>query len=89
MSSAKRTTDHNEIRGWVEERGGHPAHVLRTTNDGDPGVLRIDYPEYSGGDSLARMSWDDWFDAFEENELAFLYQDERDSRFSKLVRRED
>ena len=29
-SEAKVTTDHKEIRKWVEERGGHPARVKGT-----------------------------------------------------------
>lgn len=86
-SSAVTTTNHDEIRQWVEARGGFPAHVKRTASGKDPGVLRIDYPGYSGKQSLERMSWDEWFDAFEENDLAFLYQNKANSRFSKLVSR--
>lgn len=82
------TTDHDEIREWVEARGGFPAHVKRTgRKKNDPGVLRIDYPGFSGTESLERIDWDDWFDAFDRNRLAFLYQDKRKSRFSKLVNR--
>jgi hypothetical protein len=50
-------------------------------------VLRIDYPGFSGADTLERIDWDDWFEAFDRNKLAFLYQDKRNSRFSKLVNR--
>jgi len=72
----------------VEERGGFPAHVKQTGRKrGDLGVLRIDYPGYSGRDTLERIGWDEWFDAFERNNLAFLHQDKRNSRFSKLVNR--
>jgi hypothetical protein len=85
MAEAKTTTDHDEIRRWVEARGGRPAHVTDTASDGDPGVLRIDFAEPD--DRLEELSWDDWFAAFEENKLAFLYQDEGDSRFNKLVDR--
>ncbi|HVG25125.1 MAG TPA: hypothetical protein VND45_13295 [Thermoanaerobaculia bacterium] len=82
------TTDHDEIRSWVEARGGFPAHVRQTGRKrGDLGVLRIDYPGYSGRDTLERIDWEDWFEAFERNKLAFLYQDKRNSRFSKLVNR--
>jgi hypothetical protein len=87
MASAKRTTDRETIRRWVEERGGKPAHVKRTATADSVGVLRIDYPGFSGEDTLEEIGWDEWFRSFEENDLAFLYQDERDSRFSKLVRR--
>jgi competence ComEA-like helix-hairpin-helix protein len=87
MASALRTTDHQTIQDWVEARGGKPAHVKRTGNDHDPGILRIDYPGFSGESSLEPLDWDTWFDAFEANQLAFLYQQDQDSRFSKLVRR--
>ncbi|MGN6184088.1 MAG: hypothetical protein ACTHQM_10590 [Thermoanaerobaculia bacterium] len=53
----------------------------------DPGVLRIDYPGYSGTDTLERIDWEDWFQAFDRNKLAFLYDKKRNSRFSKLVNR--
>src|SRR5881275_2934191 len=88
MASANTTTDHDEIRRWVEARGGYPAHVTRTESGDDPGVLRIDYPGYSGQDTLGRIEWDQFFEWFDRDNLAFLYQDEGDSRFSKFVSRE-
>ena len=54
---------------------------------GDLGVLRIDYPGYSGKDTLERVDWEDWFAAFDRNKLAFLHDNKRNSRFSKLVNR--
>jgi alkylation response protein AidB-like acyl-CoA dehydrogenase len=90
-SQTKTTTDHEEIRRWVEEHGGRPARV-RGTGDGDPGVLRIDFPGGAGQDELEPVSWDEWFQKFEEQRLALLYQDEKaggeDSTFAKLVRRD-
>lgn len=74
----------------MESRGGHPATVKRTRRGGQAaGILRIDFPGYSGRETLKEISWDEWFDAFEENNLAFLYQDEKNSRFNKLISRED
>ncbi|HEX3282077.1 MAG TPA: hypothetical protein VHR36_12660 [Pyrinomonadaceae bacterium] len=85
-AEAKTTTNRQEIQAWVEERGGHPARVKDTE------VLRIDYPGYSGEDTLEEISWDDFFETFEASNLAFLYQEETKdgelSRFSKLVSRE-
>lgn len=87
-SAGNVTTDHDEIRRWVEARGGFPAHVRRTGGKrGDLGVLRIDYPGFSGKDTLERVDWDDWFAAFDRNKLAFLHENKRNSRFSKLVNR--
>jgi hypothetical protein len=89
--AGKVTTDHDKIRRWVEERGGFPATVKATERRGDPGVLRIDFPGYSGGKSLERIDWDDFFDKFECANLAFLHQDRtaggKQSRFNKFVSR--
>ncbi len=92
MSSAKATIDHDEIRRWVERRGGHPARVKREDGQGDLGILRVDFPGFSGEDSLEHVSWEQWFEAFDENGLAFLHQDKtadgHESRFNKLVSRD-
>ena len=90
--SGHTTTDHDFIRRWVEERGGWPARVGGTGSGDDPGILRIDFPGYSGGDSLERMEWEEWFEKFDENELAFLHRDMSHGgddldRFNKLVSR--
>jgi hypothetical protein len=84
------TTNHDEIRKWVEERGGRPA-VVKGTERGDSALLRIDYPGYSGEDTLEAIEWDEFFEIFDDNKLAFLYQDQTEdggqSRFSKFVNR--
>jgi len=90
MSESKTTTEHDEIRRWVEERGGRPARVTETGSNGDPGILRIEFPGRGDDERLEEISWDEWFQAFEDNNLAFVYQEETDggeSRFSKLVSR--
>lgn len=93
MSTSNVTTDHEQIRRWVEKRGGFPATVKRTEHNHQPGILRIDFPGYSGEDSLERVDWDSWFETFEDRELAFLYQDKtadgHESRFNKLVSRSE
>jgi hypothetical protein len=85
-------TDHDEIRRWVEERGGTPAAVISTATEDDPGILRIDFPGYSGDDTLEPVSWDEWFRKFDESGLALIVQDytasgER-SNFNKIVSRD-
>ena len=90
-SESKVTTNHDEIRRWVEDRGGHPARVKETESKNSPGLLRIDYPGFSGEDRLEEITWETFFKAFEENNLAFLYQDKtkdgHESRFFKFVKR--
>lgn len=89
---SKTTTDHKTIQKWVEARGGHPATVEGTGDKDEAGVLRIDFPGYSG-QRLKEISWDEFFQKFDEKHLAFLYQDEKkdgeESRFFKLVSRDD
>lgn len=84
--AAKRTTDHDTIRQWVEERQGRPA-VVESTWDGNSGLLRIDFGEED--ESLAELSWDDFFRIFDESDIEFLYQEEtangETSRFFKFV----
>ena len=92
MSSESRTTtDHDEIRRWVEEHGGKPVRVKGTGSKNDPGVLRIDFPGGAGDDQFEPMDWDEWFQKFDENDLAFLYQTQKadgsDSTFFKLISR--
>src|SRR4051794_20014907 len=89
---SKTTQDHEEIRRWAEERGGKPAHVKSTESDDDIGILRIDFPGYSGGGSLEEISWDEFFEKFDENNLALVYQEEtaagERSNFNKIVKAE-
>lgn len=85
------TTDHEEIRRWAEERGGKPACVKGTGSKSDTGMIRIDFPGYSGGDSLQEIEWDEFFEKFDENGLALVYQEQtaggQKSNFNKLVKR--
>jgi hypothetical protein len=86
VMSAKATIDHDTIRAWVQKHGGCPAHVKSTGRKEDPGLLRIDFPGFSGQQSLEQISWDEFFEKFDANELALVYQDE--NRFNKLVSRD-
>jgi hypothetical protein len=89
MSAATITTDHAEIRSWVEQRGGYPARLRAAVADQD--AIRIDFPGFSGEGMLERLTWDEWFALFERHALAFLHQDETEdgqmSHFNKLVSR--
>jgi hypothetical protein len=90
-SETRTTTDHDEIRRWVEEHGGKPAAVRGTGGDGDPGILRIDFPGGAGEEQIDPIPWDEWFEKFDREGLAFMYQERKaggeDSTFFKLVRR--
>jgi hypothetical protein len=82
MAEATTTTDHEAIRQWAEDRDGRPA-VVRTSGEG--GILRIDFGEPE--ESLEPIEWDEFFRIFDDNNLAFLHQEEGQSRFNKFVER--
>jgi hypothetical protein len=86
------TTDHDTIRRWVEERGGTPSQVGATAKGGQTGIIRIDFPGFSGEGRLEPIDWDEWFRKFDEANLAFVYEDEtaggERSNFNKLIGRE-
>lgn len=88
--TSKRTTDHDTIRRWAEERGGRPATVRGSSSGDEAGILRIDFPGY-GGSRLQEITWDEFFRKFDEKDLEFLYQDMTreggQSNFFKLISR--
>ena len=88
MSASQTTIDRDEIRRWTEARGGRPARVEGT---GEGGVLRIRFGD-GEDDALEDIDWDEFFEVFEESQLAMVYQEETkdgdESRFNKLVSRD-
>lgn len=91
MATSESVTDHQRIREWAESRDARPACVRGTGGRRDVGMLRLDFPGYSGGDSLETIAWDEWFEAFEANGLALVIQgqtaDGQKSHFNMLVSR--
>ncbi|GLS79778.1 hypothetical protein [Paracoccus marinus] len=89
MSTSETTTDHDTIRKWIEDRGGVPTVVKGTEDDEGEGILRVDFAERD--EKLEEISWDEFFDTFEDRGLAFLYQEEtadgKESRFFRFVNR--
>jgi hypothetical protein len=94
MAQANVTTDHDEIRKWAEARGGRPAAVRSTHSKGDAGIIRIEFPGAPNAkdDALEEITWEEFFEKFDESDLALLYQektaDGQRSNFNKLVGRE-
>jgi hypothetical protein len=91
-SAARPLTDHDEIRRWAQERNAKPACVRHTGRGNQIGMIRLDFPGYSGEGSLQEISWNDWFQKFDENNLALLIQEQTargsKSNFNKLVIRD-
>ncbi len=85
---AETTTDHETIRQWAEAKGGKPAAVKTTHRKGDVGIIRIMFPDApnSEHDALTEISWDEFFQEFDDRDLALLYDE--NSLFSKIVSRD-
>lgn len=73
-AAAQVTTDHEQVRKWVEARSGKPAAVKATHRGKDSGVIRVIFPgaPNADDDNLEEISWNDFFRKFEEARLAFL-----------------
>jgi len=67
---------------------------MGTGGKGDIGLLRLEFPgkPNANDDKLTPISWDDFFQKFEERGLALVYQEQtaegEKSNFNKLVARE-
>lgn len=91
MASAKTTRNHDEIRRWAEERGAIPCEVAGTERGDESGILRLEFPKARNHNdkNLREISWDEFFQTFDENGLELLYQEEtaegRKSNFNKLI----
>jgi hypothetical protein len=55
-------------------------------------MIRLDFPGYSGEQSLEPIEWVEWFEKFDDSGLALLVQETtaggQKSNFNKLVKRE-
>ena len=68
------TRNHEVIKQWAEARDAVPATVPGTEHGDHLGVLRFNFPGY-GGDSLEEVSWEDWFNTFDDRRLVMIYQE--------------
>jgi hypothetical protein len=90
---SKTTTDHETIRRWTQERGGRPAAVRSTRKGDETGMIRVDFAGSSGGDALEEITWDEFFEKFDDSDLEFVYEEQTPqgakSNFNRLVKRDD
>jgi hypothetical protein len=70
------TRNHEVIKRWAQERDARPATVPGTEHNGEPGVLRFNFPGY-GGDDLKEIDRDEWFKPFDRRDLVFLFQEKK------------
>lgn len=78
----KVTTDHDEIRDWAERHGGTPQRIDHQDAKHDRVGIRIDFNGVadevflSADNPPAKISWEEFFNIFEEQMLAFEYEEE-------------
>ena len=87
MAQSKIVIDHNEIRAFADKTGGKPSVVADTEDSSKgPGVLRFDHGR--DNDGLEEISWDRFFEIFEEQGLALMLDASGDNpNFNKFVSR--
>lgn len=90
--TTNKTTQHSAIKEWAETRGAKPSVVVK--NGIKTEIIRLAFPDTpSDEDHLEEISWTEWFNLFEENQLQLIYQVEDDSgqagNFNKLVSRNE
>lgn len=88
MANNETLTDHDKIKAWASENNGRPAMVEDTENDDKgPGLLRFDHGQDNEG--LEVISWERFFEIFEEQKLALLVDTSGDTpQFSRIVSRD-
>lgn len=70
------TTDHDAIRRWIEARGGRPVRMPVEADPESHGCpLHVDFAGLTGEDCGEPVEWDEFFATFEEEKLAFVYQE--------------
>ncbi|WP_402465547.1 hypothetical protein [Isoptericola aurantiacus] len=70
---ARRTTDRQEIRRWVESNGGVPARARGSAVAGGC-ALRIDFPGVAAEEQPEHVDWSTWFTAFDAAGLELVYR---------------
>ncbi|QHE74069.1 hypothetical protein HYG77_36910 (plasmid) [Rhodococcus sp. ZPP] len=83
------TTDHEQIRTWIQKHRGAPAKSLHMAAPGRRGatVLRIDFVGLRPGPELEHITWGEWFALFDEHRLAFCFPVTEDGTDFQLISR--
>lgn len=75
MATVERvTTKPDNIKRWAQKREGHPAHIKGITDGLDRGGLYITFDGTVPDIDIEPISWDEFFNIFTANKLAFLYR---------------
>lgn len=90
MKRQQITTEHEEIKQWAQKYGGKPQIIDDPQALADVPGLRIDFPgkidDFLLPETKIRdVSWEEFFQKFEENQLAFLYIPEFNPENPKML----
>lgn len=87
-SNSHSTTEHDESKSWVAEQDGPVSAKGTETNDAVC-VLQMNFSGGAGSDDFEEITRFDWFERFEQKNLAILSQQEKvsgeESTFLALV----
>lgn len=69
------TIDNDEIRSWIEERGGVPATIKGASEEGDESADMLHISFDPADPNMEEMDWEEFFERFENENLALVYDD--------------
>lgn len=72
----KYTTDHEEIRKWIEEHKGTPAVIkgmIEETGVEIPEMLHVSFDQ--DDPNMEGLDWEEFFERFEDANLALVYNE--------------
>ncbi len=75
VAQGKLTTDKEKIKQWIQTYKGWPAIKLMETADSIETVLAIVFPGGEGDHVIRRLSWEEFFQKFDQLKLVFLYEE--------------
>ena len=72
------TTDHAEIKKWVESHNGRPIRVAMSDTAKELDTIKFRFPneEYDNEQTYQEISWDEWFSIFEHYNLQMVINDD-------------
>lgn len=70
------TTNQDEVRTLVEEHGGMPATLKGTSENGEESSDMLHIAFGPLGPDMEEVSWEEFFERFENENLALEYDDE-------------
>jgi hypothetical protein len=75
VAQGKVTTDRKVIEKWIKSRNGWPAIKRQITSNGVEVILSIVFPDSEAVDIIRMLSWDEFFEKFNQQKLVFVYEE--------------